>query len=123
MDGRFKRILLVLGAVFALPIRRGREGKGRQAMRQTTHRSAGALTRGARFGTGSGVPPIGVLLRRRWRKAVAAKDTKDASSRKIAPDHGPDAARFPMEAGITGGVSLLFGGFDARGPGERRQSG
>jgi hypothetical protein len=44
---------------------------------------------------------------------VAAKDTNDAvSSRKMEPDHGPDTARFPMEAGITGGVSLLFGGFN-----------
>jgi hypothetical protein len=81
-------------------------------MKQTTNRSAGALAREARFGTGSGVPLIGGLLRRRWRGAVAAKDTKDApSSRKMMPDHGPDAARLPMEVGITGGVSLLFGGF------------
>ena len=93
-------------------------------MRQTTNRSAGAPAREARFGTGSGGPLIGGLLRRRRRRAVAAKDTTDApSSREVVPDHGPDAARYPMEVGITGGVSLLFGGFADRGPGGRRRNG
>jgi hypothetical protein len=91
-------------------------------MRQTTqanqtadYRSAGVLTRGASPDIGAGVPLIGRLLRRRSRKGVAAKDANDAvSPRRIRPYHYSDAARSPMEAGITRGVSLLFGEFDSR---------
>ena len=81
-------------------------------MRQTTqanqtadYRSAGVLTRGASPDIGAGVPLIGRLLRRRSRKGVAAKDANDAvSPRRIRPYHYSDAARSPMEAGITRGV-------------------
>jgi hypothetical protein len=49
------------------------------------------------------------------RKAVAAEDATDAvSTRSMRPDREPDAARSSMEVGITGGVSLLFGGLDGR---------
>jgi hypothetical protein len=91
-------------------------------MRQTTqanqtanNHSTGVVTRGASSGIGSRVPLIGRLLRRRLRKAVAAEDINDAfSSRRIRPDHGSDAVRSSMEAGISRGVSVLFGEFGSR---------
>jgi hypothetical protein len=88
-------------------------------MRQTTQanqtavdRSAGVVTRGTSPGVGSGVPLIGRLLRRSSRKAVAAKDA--ISPRGIRPHHGSEVTRSSMEAGITRGVSVLFGEFDSR---------
>jgi len=91
-------------------------------MRQTTqanqtanNRSAGVLKRGVSPDIGSGVSLIGRLLRRRSRNGVAAKEANDAiSPRRIRPDHESDATRSSMEAGITRGVSLLFGEFGNR---------
>jgi hypothetical protein len=91
-------------------------------MRQTTqanhtanNRSAGVAANGLASGIGAEVPLVRRLLRRRSRKAVAAQDTNDAfSARRIRPYHESDAARSLMEAGITRGVSLLFGEFGSR---------
>jgi hypothetical protein len=86
-----------------------------RASQATNNRSAGVVKRGVQPGIGSGVPLIGRLLRRRSRKAVATKDAHDAASpRRIRQDYGSDAARPSMEAGITRGVSVLFGEFGSR---------
>jgi hypothetical protein len=78
-------------------------------------RSAGAITHGVPPGIGSNAPFIGDLLRLvrlRSRKAVAGEVADVAiSPQGRRPDHASDAARSSMEAGITRGASLLFGGF------------
>jgi hypothetical protein len=86
-----------------------------QANQTANYRSADVLPRGASPDIGPGAPLIGRLLRRLSRKSVAAKDANDAiSPRRIRPNRESDAARSPMEAGITRGVSVLFGEFGSR---------
>jgi hypothetical protein len=86
-----------------------------QANQTAINRSAGVVERGASSGISSRVPLIGRLLRRRSRKAVAAEDANDViTPRRIRPEHGSDAARSSMEAGISRGVSVLFGEFGSR---------
>ena len=82
-----------------------------QTDRAANYRSAGVPTRGNSPGIGSGIPLIGRLLRCRSRNAVATKEASEATSpRRTRPYHDSGAARSPMEAGITRGVSVLFGG-------------
>jgi hypothetical protein len=80
----------------------------------TDDRSAGAITSEGTATIGSGTTFIGNLLRLarlRSRKAVAGRDLEDTSSlQDRKPDHGTDVARSSMEAGLTRGASLLFGG-------------
>jgi hypothetical protein len=83
-----------------------------RASQTTNNRSASVVTRGASPDISTGIPLIRRLLRRRSRKAVGAKDASDAiSPRRIRLDHGTDSARSSMEAGLTRGVSVLFGTF------------
>jgi len=88
--------------------------KTKQVSAPAGSRSAGATTHGASPAVGAGVPLIGNLirlLRFRSRKAVAGEDANDAvSPRGRRPDHASDSARPPINAGITRGASLWFGG-------------
>lgn len=51
------------------------------------------------------------LVRLRSRRAAAGADANDATSTRWSrPDHAPEEARSPMDAGLTRGASLFFGG-------------
>lgn len=82
------------------------------------NRSAEAASHKAPPGIVSGIPFIGDLhrlARLRSPKDVTGEHADDVISQQgRRQDHGSDAARSAMEAGITRGLSLLFGGFGGR---------
>jgi hypothetical protein len=81
-------------------------------------RPAGAATHEGMLSVGPGIPLVGNLIRRvrlSTRKAVDKKDLEGTiSSRTRRQDPGSDVARSSMEAGLTRGVSMLFGEFGSR---------
>jgi hypothetical protein len=91
--------------------------KATQANQTAAKRDAGAAAQEGTPGIGKGARFIRNLLRfarRRSRQAVAGKEADATSSRGRGPEHGSDAARSSMEAGLTRGVSLLFGELGSR---------
>ena len=85
-----------------------------QADETAENRSADVVTPGAPTGVGLGVPFIGGLLRlARLRSRVAGEEAGDVSPPRRA-DQDLAASRSSMEAGLTRGASLLFGGFARR---------
>ena len=89
-----------------------------QANETADDRLAGAATHEGTLSVGPGIPYVGNLIRfvrLRPRKAVDKKALEGTiSARAIRPDHGSDAARSSMEAGLTRGASVLFGEFGSR---------
>ena len=77
-------------------------------------RSTGVATPGVPPAGGAGSTFIGKLIRRAWfrpHKAAVGDDANDAASpRGKGTDHASNAARSPIDAGITRGASLWFGG-------------
>jgi hypothetical protein len=92
--------------------------KAVQANETPDDHPAGAATHEGTLSVGPGIPFVGNLIRRarlRTRKAVDKKVLEGTiSARARRQDPGSDAARSSMEAGLTRGVSLLFGEFGSR---------
>ena len=89
-----------------------------QANETADDRPAGAATHEGSLSVGPGIPIVGNLIRLmrlRSRKAVDEKALEGTvSARARRQDPGSGAARSSMEAGITRGVSVLFGEFGGR---------
>jgi len=89
-----------------------------QANETPDDRPAGAATQEGTLSVGPGIPFVGNLIRfvrLRSRKAVDKKVLEGTiSARARRQDPGFDAVRPSMEAGLTRGVSLLFGEFGGR---------
>jgi hypothetical protein len=84
-----------------------------QANKSADESSGGVVTHEVPPGIGSKMPIIRNQIRPRSRRA--AKVASDViTPRRSRPDRDSDMVRSSMEAGLSRGVSIVFGEFDSR---------